>query len=135
MRTLRLHRISPLTRRNRRPKASTGGLASTTVPSAHVVASGHRESPEFVKMSETAKILDRARQRLGLTSDNQLAQALGFSQSAVSSWRRGRSTFGVEYLCQFSERTGIPLVEVISAAAADTHARRANRQTVGRKAA
>jgi transcriptional regulator with XRE-family HTH domain len=41
----------------------------------------------------TIEFLDRLRARRGLTSDYQVAKALGVSHTRVSNWRTGRNTF------------------------------------------
>ena len=70
-------------------------------------------------MSATTDLLDEAQSRLGLTSDNQLAQALGWLQPTVSAYRAGRRCMDVERVAEFSAKTGIPLERVVAAAIED----------------
>ncbi len=70
-------------------------------------------------MSETAKILERARVKLGLTSHYKLALALGWSHGTVSNYRRGLRAMDVEQVSDFASKTGIPVEEVLAAAVMD----------------
>lgn len=70
-------------------------------------------------MTNTAALLDAARARLGLTSDNKLAQALGWPQGTISGYRRGARCMDVEQVAEFAAKTGIPVETVLAAAVND----------------
>lgn len=86
-------------------------------------------------MSATAQILDRARSLMGLTSDNQLAHALGWRQGTVSNYRRGARLMEARQVWEFSKATGISTDDVLAAVIADSEIKAANRQAVSKKAA
>lgn len=62
------------------------------------------------------QLLDAAKERNGLTSDNQLAKALGVSRQAVSSWRNGIKTPDPVACATLAGLTGEPLARVIGIA-------------------
>ncbi len=70
-------------------------------------------------MTATADLLDTAKERLGLTSDYQLAKALGWPVPTVSSYRTGRRTMELEQVVAFAIKTGISLEEVASVSIQD----------------
>jgi hypothetical protein len=70
-------------------------------------------------MNATAKLLDKAKALLRLTSDNKLAHHLGWPQSTITGYRTGRTSMDVIQCREFFEKTGIPLEEVVNAAADD----------------
>jgi predicted transcriptional regulator len=76
-------------------------------------------APEISEMTATAALLDTARNRLGLTSDYQLANALGWPNSTVSSYRTGRRAMELEQVVAFAGKTGIALEEVAKVAIED----------------
>ncbi len=63
----------------------------------------------------TDALLDSAMERLGLTTDYQLAKRLEWPQSNISTYRSGRVRMGVRKAYEFSKKTGIPLEKVAEA--------------------
>lgn len=67
-------------------------------------------------MTTTADLLDQAQQRLGLTSDYQLAKALGWPVGTVSNYRRRIRSMDVGPIAELHSKTGIPLELLVSVA-------------------
>jgi hypothetical protein len=70
-------------------------------------------------MTATAELLDTAKAKMGLTSDYQLAKALGWPSSTMSSYRQGRRAMELEQAVSFATKTGIALEEVANVALQD----------------
>lgn len=70
-------------------------------------------------MTETEKILDLAKRKLSLTSDNQLARALSWGQPTVSGYRTGRRQMDCQQVLDFAEKTGIDALAVLRASVTD----------------
>ncbi len=62
---------------------------------------------------ELQSMLDKAKEKCGAESDNQLSKKLGVSRVAVSSWRHGHRFPDAVTCMKLSEITGIPLATVI----------------------
>lgn len=58
-------------------------------------------------------VLDEAREMHGFTSDRQLADRLGMSESAIRNLRHGRTSPTVGTLLKLRKLTGIPLEALI----------------------
>jgi len=67
-------------------------------------------------MTTTADLLDMAKDRLGLTSDYQLAKALKWPFTTVSGYRRHKRAMEVAQVADFHGKTGIPLELVVKIA-------------------
>lgn len=67
-------------------------------------------------MKTTLQYLDAVKAKHGLTSDYQLAKALGLRQSAISGYRAGRSHPDDTIALRIAELLGINAMEIISAA-------------------
>ena len=67
-------------------------------------------------MSNIANLLDKARERRSLASDNALAQSLHVSRSIVSEWRKGTKPVPDDRICALAsmagEDAGIWLVKI-----------------------
>jgi hypothetical protein len=74
----------------------------------------HSERPEICEMTTTAELLDAAKTRLGLTSDYQLANALGWQKATVSNYRRRTRSMDLQQVADFHAKTGIPLEIVVN---------------------
>lgn len=70
-------------------------------------------------MTATASLIDSAKERMGLTSDYQLAKALDWPISTMSNYRQGRRAMDLEQVIAFSLKTGIPLEDVANTALQD----------------
>ena len=57
-------------------------------------------------MSIVATLLDKARTRKGITSDNALAQHLGTNRQVVSQWRHGDSYPSEDNIAELAEMAG-----------------------------
>ena len=87
---------------------------------------------ENVLFSEQARLLDEAKARLVLTSDYQLANALGWPQTMLSAYRHRRRSMAPAQILQFHELTKIDLRRILVAVVADQQ--RAENQTSGKAA-
>lgn len=79
-------------------------------------------------MTATAALLDSAKERLGLTSDYQLAKALSWPISTLSNYRQGRRAMELEQVVAFATKTGIALEEVAQTAIEDRARLKAKKQ-------
>jgi transcriptional regulator with XRE-family HTH domain len=67
-------------------------------------------------MNSIGELLDRAKERAGVPSDNQLASALGVKRQTVSNWRQGHNTPDAVACEKLAEITGEPLARVLGIA-------------------
>ena len=67
----------------------------------------------------TPEYLDAVKRHLGIASDYALAKHLGFSQSAMSSYRTGRRVFDDDAALTVAQALGVNPLQVIAAANAE----------------
>lgn len=67
----------------------------------------------------TPEYLDAVKRHLGIASDYALAKKLGFSQSAMSSYRTGRRVFDDDAALTVAQALGVNPLSVIAAANAE----------------
>jgi transcriptional regulator with XRE-family HTH domain len=67
----------------------------------------------------TPEYLDAVKVHLGIASDYALAKKLGFSQSAMSSYRTGRRVFDDDAALTVAQALGVNPLQVIAAANAE----------------
>lgn len=65
-------------------------------------------------MSDTQKLLDRAREMCSPPSDYRLAKQLGVTPSRVSHWRRGKATPDNEIAWKIAKILGMEITDVIA---------------------
>lgn len=65
-------------------------------------------------MTETQKLLDRAREMCSPTTDYQLAKRLRVSRSRLSQWRTGKTTPDNEVAWKIAKLLGLPITDVIA---------------------
>jgi transcriptional regulator with XRE-family HTH domain len=64
-------------------------------------------------MRDVNDLLDRAKRRAGLTSDNQLAGQVGVSRASVSGWRHGKNLPDEVAAAKLADMAGEPLAHVL----------------------
>ncbi|SPD67814.1 conserved protein of unknown function (plasmid) [Cupriavidus taiwanensis] len=65
------------------------------------------------------KYLDSLQHALGVKTDKEVAQKMGWSHSVPSNWRRGRGFMTNQTAGQISEIIAVPVIEIIAAVEAD----------------
>lgn len=70
-------------------------------------------------MKTTVQWLDAARKAAGLTSDYQLAKALGVTTTVISHYRAGRRAMEPYIAAKMAELVGVEAIEVIASAEAE----------------
>lgn len=71
----------------------------------------------------TALLLDRWKERRGISSDYEAARALGVSRSSLSNWRKGTNHADVIAAATMAEDLGMEPIEVLAAIQADREIR------------
>lgn len=77
-----------------------------------------------LQSTATERLLHKARAAMGLTTPYQLAEALKWPRRDVYKYERGEMIMGPSRMIDFSNKTGIPLEEVVMTAAGDEQARK-----------
>lgn len=78
-----------------------------------------RDVRKLKERTYSTELLDVLRDKLGLTSDNQLAQALGCRQSTISGYRTGHRAMDANIALLIQQKAGIPLQYTLACAQAD----------------
>ena len=71
----------------------------------------------------TALLLDRWKERKGISSDYEAARALGVSRASLSNWRKGTNHADVIAAATMAEDLGMETIEILAAIQADREIR------------